>query len=912
MIFAFWNVRGVTSPLKQGEVYNFTRKNNIDVIGLLETKLSGRNLQYLIRNVFGGWKYTSNFDLHAGGRILVLWNPLTVSLVTIGHFDQGINCEVSSLVDGSHVLLSFVYGHNRVVERRSMWNELEQFSLGRSLPWLILGDFNTVFSEDEKANGREVTSYELRDPTDFCMRCFMIELPFSGCKFTWSNGTVKSRIDHALVNNAWLDQFGASFAHYPASGCISDHSPGLIFTECADSRPNVCFKFLNMWTKHPSFFDLVSDSWREEVQGTKMFVLCKKLKHLKTGLKRLNAKDFSHISERVLRAKSALEDLQVKFQSEHNNLHLQEDLKAQQATTRRLINWEKSFFSQMTKGLSIRFGDRCTKFFHSWVKRSKVKGKILSIERQDGTFATSRADIAGEFLGFYKCLLGTREYCVPVEEAFLANGRLLDHNSAESLAQPVLPEEIWNAFLSIGRDKSPGPDGYSSHFFIKSWDIIGKDVTDAVTEFFENGRLLKQLNHSIIALIPKVDHARKVGEFRPISLCNVVYKAISKILASRLSGVLPLLVDEAQAGFVQGRVMAENILLLQELIRHYGRKRTVPMCLIKIDILKAFDSISWSYLEDLLVGFKFPHKFINWIMECVTTTSYSISINGSLEGYFKGERGLRQGDPISPFLFVLAMEYLSRMLKSLHSHPNFKFHVRCDKHKITHLAFADDLLLFSKGDRDSIKALMDVLEVFGNTSGLRCNLSKSELYTAGLNDSDVFDLHTLTGLRIGSFPFRYLGVPIAGKSLQLVHFGGYIRKIQSLTALWNVKTLSYMGRVELIRSVIQGVHAFWMGILPIPAGVHKCLVKIARNFLWGAREDKKKAAWVSWKDVCKPKAEGGLGLFDLYTWNKSLLFKHLWNLQCKKDSLWVRWIHHTIISGTISLGCKLNLLSLFS
>lgn len=120
------------------------------------------------------------------------------------------------------------------------------------------------------------------------------------------------------------------------------------------------------------------------------------------------------------------------------------------------------------------------------------------------------------------------------------------------------------------------------------------------------------------------------------------------------------------------------------------------MCLIKVDIQKTFDSISWSYLEDLLTGLQFLYKFINWIMECVSTTSYSISINGSLEGHFKGERGLRQGDPISPFLFVLAMEYLSRMLKSLHSHRDFKFHAKCAKHKIIHLAFADDLLLFFK------------------------------------------------------------------------------------------------------------------------------------------------------------------------------------------------------------------------
>lgn len=154
------------------------------------------------------------------------------------------------------------------------------------------------------------------------------------------------------------------------------------------------------------------------------------------------------------------------------------------------------------------------------------------------------------------------------------------------------------------------------------------------------------------------------------------------------------------------------------------------------------------------------------------------------------------------------------------------------------------------------------------------------------------ELSAMTGFRLGQFPFRYLGVPIAGSALKFVHFGSYLKKISTYISLWNVKTLSYAGRLELIRGVLQGVHAFWMGILPIPSGVQKQLNKIARNFLWGNKEDHKKKAWVAWKDICLPKYEGGLGLFDLKAWNIALLLKHLWNIHMKKDSLWVRWMHH--------------------
>lgn len=268
----------------------------------------------------------------------------------------------------------------------------------------------------------------------------------------------------------------------------------------------------------------------------------------------------------------------------------------------------------------------------------------------------------------------------------------------------------------------------------------------------------------------------------------------------------------------------------------------MPKCLIKVDIKKAFDTISWEFLEAVLRGLNFPLKFISWLMECISNTSFSIDINGSLEGHFKGERGLRQGDPISPFLFVLGMEYLSRMLKTLHANPDFYFHTKCGKHKITYLAFADDLLLLSKGEYGSVSAMIRILQDFGNISGLRSNVAKSQIFFAGLSNEGIAELRALTGLSQGQFPFRYLGVPIAGYVLRSTHFGNYLMRIAAYTTLWNIKTLSYAGRIELIKGVLQGIHAFWMGILPIPAGVHKLLGKFARNFLWGNKENQHKKA----------------------------------------------------------------------
>jgi hypothetical protein len=183
-------------------------------------------------------------------------------------------------------------------------------------------------------------------------------------------------------------------------------------------------------------------------------------------------------------------------------------------------------------------------------------------------------------------------------------------------------------------------------------------------DFFASREILKQLNHSTIALVSKSANANSAADYRPISCCNITYKVISKILAGRLAHVLNDIISPSQSVFLGGRLMADNINLMQELLRSYGRKRVSPRCTIKIDFRKAFDSIQWSFLRDLLHLLGFPARFVHLVMKCVETASFSIRINGNLFDFFQGKCGVRQGDPLSPYLFIICMEYFSRLLKS--------------------------------------------------------------------------------------------------------------------------------------------------------------------------------------------------------------------------------------------------------
>ena len=232
----------------------------------------------------------------------------------------------------------------------------------------------------------------------------------------------------------------------------------------------------------------------------------------------------------------------------------------------------------------------------------------------------------------------------------------------------------------------------------------------------------------------KFAHVSNASDFRPISCCNVVYKIISKILADRMGRVLDGIISPMQNAFLGGRRMADNIDLLQELLRQYERKRTSLRCLIKIDFREAFDSVQWIFLRYLLLFLGFPDRFVHLVMTCVETASYSVAINGELFGFLPGRCGVRQEDPLSPYLFIICMEYLSRMLSLASQNPSFWFHLKCKPLGLSHLSFADDIILLCRGDRGSVQVLFQQLMLFGQTSGLNINISKSSIYFGGVAD----------------------------------------------------------------------------------------------------------------------------------------------------------------------------------
>ena len=180
-------------------------------------------------------------------------------------------------------------------------------------------------------------------------------------------------------------------------------------------------------------------------------------------------------------------------------------------------------------------------------------------------------------------------------------------------------------------------------FYQKYWHLIGEDVSNAVITCLNSSKILKAINHTYITLIPKVKNPEIVSEFRPISLCNVIYKIISKMLTNRLKSVLPQIVSESQSAFVPRRLITDNILVAFKTLHHMHQQRNgkIGSVALKLDMSKAYDRVEWKYLEKVMQQMGFHQKWVNIIMECISIVSYSILINGEPHGYIKPSRGLR-------------------------------------------------------------------------------------------------------------------------------------------------------------------------------------------------------------------------------------------------------------------------------
>lgn len=234
--------------------------------------------------------------------------------------------------------------------------------------------------------------------------------------------------------------------------------------------------------------------------------------------------------------------------------------------------------------------------------------------------------------------------------------------AAAVLAGPVTAMEIHKALLSLPNDKVSGSNVFTKEFFVAAWRILGGGFIVAIQSFFLFGFLPTRVNATVLALIPKTENAQTMKNFRPIACSNLLYKLISKVLANKLQIIFPYAIEPNQCAFIEERLFPENVTLALELVNGYHRTAGKEKCAVKFDISKAFDTIKWSFMISVLQEMGLPSQFLNWIRLCISTAAFYVLISGRLEGFFTSAQGIRQSFSLSPYLYVILNNVLSKIL----------------------------------------------------------------------------------------------------------------------------------------------------------------------------------------------------------------------------------------------------------
>ena len=342
--------------------------------------------------------------------------------------------------------------------------------------------------------------------------------------------------------------------------------------------------------------------------------------------------------------------------------------------------------------------------------------------------------------------------------------------------------------------------------------------------------------------------------------------------------------------FIKGRHIIDGPLLVNEIIS-WAKKHKKKLLLLKVDFEKAFDSLSWSFLQSIMAQMGFGEKWRKWIHSCLNSAFASVLINGSPTSEFKLERGLRQGDPLSPFLFILAVEALNVVFLEARNKSIFLgAEVGKDKVPISHLQFADDALIVGHWSLPNARNLSRILTCFHLASGLKINFNKSKLFGIGVSSSEVNSIASSIGCQPSLLPCTYLGLPIGANMSRYGNWSSLIDRFQKRLSNWKTKTLSYGGRLTLIKSVLGSLGVYFFSTFKAPISILKKLESIRRDFFWGGSSDTKKIAWIAWDKVIGPREQGGLGIGSLKIFNQAMLAKWWWRFLLEENALWRKTI----------------------
>ncbi|XP_059451054.1 uncharacterized protein LOC132181841 [Corylus avellana] len=567
MMILSWNCRGLGNPRAVKALSRLVKQKRPSLVFLMETKLRQTKMEQ-IRCTLG---YNGLFVVDSIGRsggLALFWSEEIN--VEIQNFSQyHINGVIRD--QPNHVPWKFTgfYGHPEMGKRHESWCLLKILARFSPLPWVCIGDFNEILFPSEKWGGNTRSRRLMWDFQQALEECDLTDLGFLGPKYTWNNGReeedfIKERLDRGVANHEWRDLFpNAELRVEFALG--SDHLPVFLCLKGEIGRRNKVpiFRYEASWALEEEYGAVQN---RRNPLST--------INRLKKELLNIQGNEGA---ASVLEAKKIMKELQL--------LTDQED-----------IRW-----SQRAKVTWLKNRDKNTRFYHECANARKRKNFIGEILDETGQEWNNTEKVEMAFVTYFSRLFSAGEQG-DMEQCLQHLSLRVTREMNTDLLKEFSKDEISTALMQMGPLKAPSPDGFTTGFFQKHWSTMGDEVCNVVLDILNSGKMPDELNSTHIVLIPKVKNPSCVTEFRPISLCNVIYKLVSKVLANRLKRVLPLIISLTQSAFIPGRLISDNILAAYETLHtmHTGMKGKKGFMSVKLDMSKAYDRVEWSFLEAVM------------------------------------------------------------------------------------------------------------------------------------------------------------------------------------------------------------------------------------------------------------------------------------------------------------------------
>lgn len=913
------NVRGLGQFQKRTDVFEYLKSKKCHIYCLQDVHFT-REKENNIKLQWDGQVVFNSYTNNSRGVCILFDNNFEYILHKEKKDNDGNFLALDITIENKKVTLITIYGPNS--DKPKFFEQLENTITDfKNESYIICGDFNIVQdAELDTYNYSSINNPKARGKLLEIRHNLNLVDPFRQLfpdkkRYTWrkSNPIKQARLDYFLISENFMSNV-ADVQINP--GYRSDHSMIILNVQLNEfvkgrglwkfnstllsdkdyvSKVKSCITNVKKQYAVPVYeLDNIESIDNNDIQ----FSISDQL-FLETLMMEIRGKTISFSSfkkkQKLKQENTLIKEIEI-LENKTDNTHT--DLEILETKHTELENLRKEKIKGQiirSKSSLVEDNEKPSKYFLNLESRNFVNKTITRLQKDNGEIIRNQKEILNEIKNFYLDLYSKKEVESLDLENVLDNFDIpkLTNNESSKLEGKISLSEALAVLKNMKNNKSPGTDGFTAEFFKFFWSDLGIFIVRSINDAYEKGELSVTQKQGIITCIPKGDKPRQfMQNWRPISLLNVIYKIASGCIASRIKNILPSIISEDQTGFLSGRYIGENIRIVYDIMQ-YTESKNIPGMFILIDFFKAFDSVSWDFIFNVLDFFKFGESIKKWVKLFFTNISSAINQNNILSDFFILKRGCRQGDPISSYLFLLCAEILSLLVK----HNKSISGIVIDDTELKLSQFADDTTLILDGSKTAFDEAMNVIEFFGKISGLNINVSKTRVIWIGKKKfcGETFN-HRLK-LNWNQTSFNVLGIEFSTDLDQIVkiNFEKKIEQIKSILHSWSSRYLTPLGRITILKTlIISKLNYLFISLPNPPPQMLDKLNSMFYEFVWNSKNDR-----INRNVLIQKYFSGGLKMIHLQKFIESL--KITWIRRTLINNGKYRTIFYTIVKNPKSI-----------